>query len=192
VSLARSEPANVLPEPISPRAARCAAFLLDLLCGLALAVAFGLIGWLWLLARTDGGTLPPSDATVYTGIALWLLWLPLWAATAVLGWSGSGQSLGLAAFSLRVIGANDAPPSLAAALRRCLLLILFTALLLLGLVLLLFAGSAAAVGTVPFWVALLAALPLLLGAADPAAWLLRRDGRALHDLLAGTWVARRL
>jgi uncharacterized RDD family membrane protein YckC len=192
VSLAPAEPATVVPEPLSPRAARCAAFLLDLLCGLGLAAAFGLIGWLWLLARTGGGTRPPADATVYTGIALWLLWLPLWAATAVLGWSGSGQTLGLAALSLRVVGANDEPPSPAAALRRCLLLILFTALLLLGLLLVLFAGSAATVGTVPFWVALIAALPLLAGAADPATWLLRRDGRALHDLIAGTRIVRSL
>ena len=172
-------------------AARCAAFLLDLLCGAALAVAFGLLGWLWLLARTGGGTLPPSDSTVYIGIAIWLLWLPLWAALAVLSWTGSGRTLGQAALALRVVAQDGGVPAAGAALRRCLLLVLFVGLLTVGALLAVFAASAAAVGTIPAWLAVMALLPLLLGLLDPACWLVRRDRRALHDLAAGTRVERR-
>lgn len=191
MNVARQDAASTAHPPLSPRAARCAAFLLDLLCGLGLAVALALLGWLWLLARTGGGARPPSDATVYIGIALWMLWLPLWAVSTVLGWSGSGQTLGLAALSLRVVAANGEPPPAAAALRRCLIMMAFAALLLIGLPVALFAFSAAAVGAVPVWVALLGVLPLFVGAIDPACWLLRRDGRAVHDLAAGTQIVRR-
>jgi hypothetical protein len=171
----------------TPRAGRIAAFVLDLLCGAALAVVSGLIAWLWLLLTSSGGTRPPSDAAIYLAIALALLWLPVWAALTLLAWCDRGQSLGLAAMRLR-LECHGALPGAGAALMRLLVLIVFTLLLALGLPLVLFAWAAAAVGTIPAWLAALALLPLLIGASDIVVWLVRRDGRALHDLAAHTRV----
>jgi uncharacterized RDD family membrane protein YckC len=164
-----------------------AAFVLDLLCGAGLAVVSGLIAWLWLLFASSDGTRPPSDTAIYVGIALALLWLPVWAALTLLAWCDRGQSLGLAALGLRVDAWGRALP-VGAALSRLLVLIFFTLLLALGLPLALFAGAAAAVGTIPVWLAALGFLPVVFGALDVVVWLARRDGRALHDLVGGTRV----
>ena len=172
----------------SPRAGRLAAFLLDLLCGAALAVVSGLIAWLWLLLTSSGGTRPPSDAAIYVAIALALLWLPVWATLTLLAWCDRGQTLGQAALGLRV-EADGAALSVGAALTRLLVLIVFAALLVLGAPLALSATAAAAVGTIPLWLAALGFLPVLIGAIDAVVWLARADGRALHDLAAHTHVA---
>lgn len=174
--------------PAAPRAARCAAFLLDLLCALALALLCALLGWLWLLLWTRGGRYPPSDATIYTAIAIGLLWLPLAGIATVLGWSGSSRTPGKAALRLRVEADTGGIATPWQALLRLLVLVLFALPLVIGPLLLVFAIAAAAEGTIPAWLGAVIALPFGFGLVDPAIWLLRRDRRALHDLVAGTRV----
>jgi len=174
--------------PVAPRAARCAAFLLDLLCALALALLCALLGWLWLLLWSHGGRYPPGDATIYAAIALGLLWLPLCGVAAVLGWSGSGRTPGKAAMRLRVEAGMGGIVTPWQALLRLLVLVLFALPLAIGPLLLVFAIAAVVEGTIPAWLGALIAVPVVFGLCDPAVWLLRRDRRALHDLAAGTRV----
>ncbi|HZQ37259.1 MAG TPA: RDD family protein, partial [Dehalococcoidia bacterium] len=123
-------------------------------------------------------------------IAAGFAWLPIWGALMLLCWSRRGQSPGLAAMALRVVGRGDTPPSPLRALIRLLVLCAATGFGLLTAVLLVGAAAAAAQQTLPALLGLALLLPLALALADPMVWLLAPDHRPLHDLLAGTRVVR--
>ena len=174
----------------APAAARLAAYLIDLLMAAGVALGCLLAAWLWLLATSDGGTRQPSDGAIYVALALFAAWLPLWGAIMLLCWSRRGQSPGLAAMTLRLVGRGDTPPSPLRALLRLIVVGAATGIGLITVLLLLGAFAAAAQQTLPTVLALALLLPLALAVADPLVWLLTPERRALHDLLAGTRVVR--
>lgn len=189
VAAAVGSPWSVLPA--APMPARIAAFLLDLACGLGGAALCALLAYLWLLWRTNGGTVPPSDAAIYAGIAVGLLWLPAWGIVTVLAWSGSGQTLGLSAMDLRIVDGAGHPPAPAAALLRFVVLVACAVPLLLGPLLLAGVVAAAAQNTLPLLLGVVVLLPVALALVDPLCCARTPQRRALHDLAAGTRVVRR-
>jgi uncharacterized RDD family membrane protein YckC len=174
----------------APAAARLAAYGIDLALAGGVALGCWLLAWLWLLATSDAGLRQPSDAAISVAIAAGFAWLPIWGAVLLLGWSRRGQSPGLAALALRVVGRDGTPPPPLRALARLIVLCAATGFGLLALVLLVGAAAAAAQQTLPLLLGLALLLPLALALADPLVWLLSPDHRPLHDLVAGTRVVR--
>lgn len=182
--------AIAIDETPAPAAARLAAYCIDLALAGAVALGCWLLAWLWLLATSDAGLRQPSDTAIYVAIAAGFAWLPIWGAVLLLGWSGRGQSPGLAAMALRLVGRNGVPPAPLRALARLIVLCAATGFGLLTIVLLVGAVAAAAQQTLPLLLGLALLLPLALTLADPLVWLLSPDHRPLHDLIAGTRVVR--
>lgn len=177
-------------ETPAPAAARLAAYGIDLALAGAVALGCWLLAWLWLLATSGAGLRQPSDPAIAIAIAAGFAWLPIWGAVMLLCWSRRGQSPGLAAMALRVVGRDDMPPAPLRALARLLALSAATGFALLAIVLLAGAAAAAAQRTLPLLLGVALLLPLALALADPLVWLLSPGHRPLHDLVAGTRVVR--
>jgi len=184
-----SQPVTVESAP-APAAARVAAFLIDLVLAGAVALSCSLIAWIWLLAASGGGARQPSDSEIYGALALFAACLPIWGAIMLLCWSRRGQSPGLAAMALRLVVRGNVPPAPLRALVRLIVFCAATGVGLLTIVLIIAAAAAVAQRTLPAVLALALLLPLALALADPLCWVLTPDGRALHDLIAGTRVVR--
>ncbi len=174
----------------APAAARLAAYGIDLALAGAAALGCWLLAWLWLLATSDAGLRQPSDAAISVAIAAGFAWLPIWGAVLLLGWSRRGQSPGLAAMALRVVGRDGLPPAPLRALLRLIVLCAASGFALLTLLLLVGAAAAAAQRTLPLLLGLALLLPVALALADPLVWLLSPEHLPLHDLVAGTRVVR--
>lgn len=95
---------------------------------------------------------------------------------------GTGATPGRRLFKLRVVDADDGQPSRGRAALHGLLGHLPTLLLVLGLLPVVFDGGA---------IAILAVIGAALLVADVLSPFLRKDDRALHDVLAGVTVVRR-
>lgn len=171
-------------------APRVAALLLDWATGCALGLILAVVAWLRWLAASDGGTRQPSDAAIYAGLGILTASVPLWAIGSVVFLALWGQTPGLAAFALRVVGDDGVPPPPLRALLRVLALGLFGSAAALTPLIVVGAAAAAAQHTLPLLVGVIAAIPAALGIAEVACSAVRRDGRALHDVVSGTRVVR--
>ncbi len=170
--------------------ARLAAFLLDILVGIGLAILFSLVAFVWLLWRSDAGLRQPSDLSIYVAILLGSASVPVWAGYSLICWLRHGQTAGLAAMSLAVADLQGNPPGIGRSLVRLIGVATGMTLLFIAFVAAIAAIAAAAQGTLPIAAAVAGSLLVLAALVDPACWALTRRKLALHDLLSGTRIVQ--
>lgn len=170
----------------APAGPRLLAYFVDWLVTVIIGSVLVSAGGMQLYLATDQGRREASDTAVYAFLLISALVIPLWLVTTFLGWSLWGRTVGKLALGLRIVNRRGRRPGVGRGVARLLVYTVENLPLLLAPMIV--AIWIPLRDRLPDWTLPALALAVAFGVAALLPALLARDGRALHDRIAGTMV----